>query len=439
MQAPAQLQATIELLDEIHDTHYPADRAMAMYFKQRRYIGSKDKAVISEYFYTILRNKLSFTYLIEQVGLTSNSRRLAAVLLKSLSLDIKQYFSGQGHGPATLSESDFAALNKVSMSLLDKAPEHVRLNVPQWIEPKLKLALGDDFQAEMQASNAQATTDIRVNTLKSTRKQVLHFLSKANLHPQNTPLSPWGLRFDRRVALFGLEAFKQGWFDIQDEGSQLLALVSNVKAGDKVVDFCAGAGGKTLAMAAMMQNKGTIYACDVHSKRLEQLTVRAKRAGVHNLRTHVLSSENDKWVKKHKAMADVVLIDAPCTGTGTWRRSPDSRWNLTPEALNNLVQLQASILESAKRLVKPGGRLYYATCSLLQEENEDQVSGFLNKNNDFYLVSDAFSDVELDHEKVQLGSGQMRTFPERTGTDGFFVAAFEKEVKAEMDSPVEEV
>lgn len=426
MRAPAQLQATIELLDEIAENHYPADRTMASYFKQRRYIGSKDKAVISEYFYTVLRNRLSFDYLINYVGLEPNSRRLAAVLLKSLDLDIADFFTGEGHSPVALSESDFRNLNQVNLENLDTAPLNVRLNVPQWVAEKLEAALGDRYEPEMRATNKQATTDIRVNTLKSTQKQVVHFLSKAQLHAEPTPLSPWGLRFDRRVALFGLDAFKQGWFDIQDEGSQLLALVSGVKAGQKVVDFCAGAGGKTLAMAAMMQNKGVIYASDVHSKRLAQLSIRAKRAGVHNLRTHVLSSENDKWVKKHKGIADVVLIDAPCSGTGTWRRSPDSRWNLSPEDLSNLVDLQASILDSAQRLVKPGGVLLYATCSLLNDENESQIDRFLTKSDEFTEVADYFSTFELDDTMIDTKGGRMRTYPGLTGTDGFFVAALQR-------------
>ncbi len=433
MQAPAQLQATIELLDEIAEHSYPADRVMASYFKQRRYIGSKDKAVISEYFYTVLRNRLSFSYLIEQANLEPNSRRFAAVLLISLGLRISDYFNGSGHGPVPLSESDQQSLAKVSMADLEQAPLHVQLNVPAWITPKLQAALGDDFEQEMRASNQQATTDIRVNTLNSTRKQVLHFLSKAKLSAEPTELSPWGLRFNRRVALFGLDAFKQGWFDIQDEGSQLLALITGVEAGQKVVDFCAGAGGKTLAMAAMMQNKGTIYACDVHSKRLEQLSIRAKRAGVHNLRTHVLSSEHDKWVKKHKGMADVVLLDAPCSGTGTWRRSPDSRWNLSDQDLENLTRLQASILQSAMRLVKPGGRVLYATCSLLREENEQVVEEFLNKNNDFSEIPDYFSGFDFDASHVSINAGQMRTYPAKTGTDGFYVAALQK-IEAPGDS-----
>ena len=180
-------------------------------------------------------------------------------------------------------------------------------------------------------------------------------------------------------------------------------------------------------MAAMMENKGTIYSCDVHSKRLENLTKRTKRNGVHNVRTHVLSSENDKWVKKHKEMADVVLIDAPCTGTGTWRRSPDSRWNLTQESVDNLTELQQSILQSAKRLVKPGGRLLYATCSLLNEENEQQVTKFLEANDDFETVDfDLPKSLASNQYQIQANGHQLRTFPALSGTDGFFVACMQR-------------
>ena len=426
MQAPAQLQAVIELLDEISDRAYPADRTMANYFKQRRYIGSKDKAIISEYFYTILRNKLSFSYLLSEAGIPANSRRFAAVLLRHLGLKTKDYFNGQGHGPKPLSESDAAAISSIDFAVLNDAPLNVKLNVPEWLQEDLQNSLGGLYESEMAASNEQATTDIRINTLKSTVKQVSHFLDKVNLTPQRTPISPWGLRFDKRVALFGTQAFKDGWIEVQDEGSQLLGLVSKVKPSQKVVDFCAGAGGKTLAMAAMMQNKGTIYACDVHSKRLEQLTKRTRRAGVHNVRTHVLSSENDKWVKKHQQVADVVLIDAPCSGTGTWRRSPDSRWNLTQSDLQNLIETQSSILRSAKRLVKPGGVLLYATCSLLKDENEKQVERFLSNHEDFKLIPDYFNEFDFDSNLLDVNDSSLRTYPGKTGTDGFFLAALQK-------------
>lgn len=426
MRPSAQLQATIELIDKIDETRYPADRTMAQYFKQRRYIGSKDKAVISEQFYTILRNRLSYEYLLERADLGTHSRLLAALLIKLAGDDSEQFFNGEQYSPAPLRKEQVEALKSIDLSL-DDAPKHVRLNVPEWISNQLEESLGERFETEMLAANQRACTDIRINTLKSNVAQVSQILKTIGYSFDSTHLSPWAIRFSGRVALFGLDAFKQGWFEVQDEGSQLLALLSGVKSGDKVVDFCAGAGGKTLAMSAMMKNKGTIYSCDVHSKRLENLTKRTKRAGVHNVRTHVLSSENDKWVKKHKEFADVVLIDAPCTGTGTWRRSPDSRWNLTQENIDNLLSLQQSILQSAKRLVKPGGRLFYATCSLLKQENESQVTHFLNENEDFETCDLELPEQLKTHQKlIEIDGHQFRTFPSLTQTDGFYLASLRR-------------
>ena len=426
MQAPAQLQATIELLDDIAETRYPADRTMANYFKKRRYIGSKDKAVISENFYTVLRKMGSYSWLLQAAGVPINSKHLCAVLLKELGLSSKEYFIDQQYAPGRLPETIEQALDAIDLLTLDEAPQWVKLNIPEWLYDSFVDVYADKLIDEMSAINSQACTDIRVNTLKSTRKQVLHFLSKAGLEAKATTLAPSGLRFDKRVALFSLPIFKQGWFEIQDEGSQLLALLSGAKAGQTVVDFCAGAGGKTLAMAALMKNKGSIYACDVHSKRLEQLSIRAKRAGVHNIRTHVLSSEKDKWVKKRLGFADVVLIDAPCSGTGTWRRSPDSRWNLSAESLANLSELQSSILESASRLVKPGGTLIYATCSVLRQENENQDERFLHANEGFVPAKELLDRFALDESKVDIDEHRVRTSASKTGTDAFFASIMMK-------------
>jgi len=432
MRHAAQLQATIDLLDEIEETRYPADRIMSSYFKQRRYIGSKDKAAISENLYTILRNKMRFEYILNSKDLGVHSRMLVALLLKFEDGDLYNTFDGDKYSPKRLRPGQLERFAELDLNVIDSAPLHVQLNVPEWIAPKLEAALGNRFEQEMIATNKSATTDIRVNTLKSSVPPVDQALADVGYVAHKTDLSPWAIRFEKRVALFGLPSFKQGWFEVQDEGSQLLALLTGVKAGQKVVDFCAGAGGKTLAMAAMMENKGTIYACDVHTRRLEQLGKRTKRAGVHNVRTHVLSSENDKWVKKHAAYADVVLLDAPCTGTGTWRRSPDSRWNLSQQNLDDLVALQQSILQSAKRLVKPGGRLLYATCSMLNEENEQQIERFLENNPEFSI--DAFEVPEAlakYPERFQNSGHEIRTFPAMTGTDGFYVASLRRALEEE--------
>ena len=427
MRHAAQLQATIDLLDEIAETKYPADRVMSMYFKQRRYIGSKDKAAISENLYTILRNKMRFEYILNSKDLGVHSRMLVALLLKTREGDLYDTFDGDKYSPKRLRPGQLERFADLDLNVIDEAPLHVKLNVPEWIAPKLHNALGARYEEEMIATNKSATTDIRVNTLKSSVPPVDQAFADVGYVAHKTDLSPWAIRFEKRVSLFGLPSFKQGWFEIQDEGSQLLALLTGVKAGQKVVDFCAGAGGKTLAMSAMMENKGTIYACDVHTKRLDQLAKRTKRAGVHNVRSHVLSSENDKWVKKHAGYADCVLLDAPCTGTGTWRRSPDSRWNLTQENLDSLTALQQSILQSAKRLVKPGGRLFYATCSFLEEENEQQVRAFLETNPDFHIEPFEVPEVMARFPNRFKNNGhEIRTFPAMTGTDGFYVASLKR-------------
>ena len=427
MRPAAQVQASIELLDEISQTRYHADRLMAQYFRNNRYIGSKDKAAISEYVYGVLRKQLSYEYLLKKAEFSKESRFLMALALREQDQHLGDVYTGERYQPVAFATPVLERLLAIDFADLETAPRHVQLNVPEWIAPRLEAALGERYEKEMEASNQRAQTDIRVNLLKSTVLQTQQMMAEAGYSPEPSGLSPWGLRFSQRVALFGLDAFKQGCFEVQDTGSQVLALVSQVKPGDKVVDFCAGAGGKTLAMAAMMENKGTIYACDVHSKRLEQLAKRTKRAGAHNVRTHLLSSENDKWVKKHRNIADVVLIDAPCTGTGTWRRSPDSRWNLQPEDLENLKALQQSILQSASRLIKPGGQILYATCSLLREENEDQISQFLNANAEFELGElDLPETLKQNLHRIESRKHQLRLYPGLSGTDGFYVAALTK-------------
>jgi len=434
MKPAAQIQASIELVDDVMESAFPADRIMANYFRARRYIGSKDKAAISEYLYTVLRNRLAYEYLLKEQELPVNGRFLLAAMLRANSTDLalgksdlQEFYNGEGYGPKPFSSPALESLNKIDTTDLEQAPLNVQLNVPEWLAPKLQSALGERYASEMRASNQRASTDIRVNLLKSDVDAVFNALRSKGFEVEKAALSPWAIRFNSRVALFNLESFKQGRFEIQDQGSQILALLSKVKAGDKVVDFCAGAGGKTLALAAMMQNKGTLYACDVHTKRLEQLAKRSKRAGAHNIRVHTLSSENDKWVKKHRSMADVVLIDAPCSGTGTWRRSPDSRWNLQPENLQNLVALQQSILQSASRLVKPGGRLLYATCSLLNEENEQQLSTFMANNDDFELAEIALPDSLAANPSAIVHKGhELRLFPGLSDTDGFYVASLKR-------------
>ncbi len=424
MRPAAQIQAVIELLDILKENPYPADRTMANYFRARRYIGSKDKAAISEWFYTVLRQRASLTYLVEQCGGEDHPRDLLIVALHQSGQMPAEIFTGEDYAPEALSTAERTMLEALQAAdlngLLAIAPVAVQGNMPEWLTPLLQNSLGERFMDEMQAMQQRASTDIRVNLLKASREKVLESLKDEGYTVSETSVSPWGLRFDGRVGLFNLKSFKQGWYEVQDEGSQLLALVTNVQSGQKVVDFCAGAGGKTLALAAMMNNKGVIHACDVHSRRLEELGKRAKRAGVHNIQTHLLSTERDKWVKRNVGKMDVVLLDAPCSGSGTWRRNPDARWNLTEEALQQLQQTQQSILDSACRLVKPGGKLVYASCSLLKEENEQQVEQFLMNHPEFAAAE--LPDIGNAGQLIESDHYQMRTYPGMSGMDGFFVA-----------------
>ncbi len=266
-----------------------------------------------------------------------------------------------------------------------------------------------------------APLDLRVNIIKATRDDMLAALQKFGLQAELCTLSPWGIRIYDRPSLADIKMLKDGLIDIQDEGSQLIAKIVDAQPGERVVDFCAGAGGKTLAIAAMMQNKGRVIACDIMEKRLMKSSERFRRAGLHNIELRVLTGTRDPWVKKHKASFDRVLVDAPCSGTGTWRRNPDARWRNLGPPLADLLKTQAEILDSAARLVKPGGRLIYATCSLLPAENEEQVEAFLAAHPEFSLFPCGLGDTAY-----------LSLTPAQHGTDGFFGAVM---VRAAVNAP----
>ncbi|MEZ5841522.1 MAG: RsmB/NOP family class I SAM-dependent RNA methyltransferase, partial [Hyphomicrobiales bacterium] len=340
---------------------------------------------------------------------------------------VKRLFDGAKGAPAALTGGEEALVAGLQGHALihPEMPEEVRLECPPWAVAPLRRRFGEAFGAEMAAALVPPPVDLRVNPGKSTREAMLRELGELGLAAEATPLAPHGIRVSERFSLSRLPALKTGEVEIQDEGSQLVSLLVGARPGDRVVDFCAGAGGKTLAMAAGMNNKGRIIACDVSEGRLKRCGERLRNAGVHNTETRLLSSETDRWVKRHKASFDRVLVDAPCTGTGTWRRNPDTRWR-APEGkgLDELLSLQARILASAARLVKPGGRLVYATCSLLTEENEEQVTAFLAANPAFRLtpLRDA-----APHLAAAADGDCLLLTPARNGTDGFFAAVLERE------------
>ncbi len=339
---------------------------------------------------------------------------------------IKRLFDGPKFTSAALTDRESELLVKLQDCTIahPDMPEAVLLECPPWAVTPLKRRFGEAFGAEMAATLAPPPLDLRVNPIKATRDAMLRQLKGMGLRVESMRLSPHGIRLQERLSLARLPWLKTGDIEIQDEGSQLVALLVDAKPGERVVDFCAGAGGKTLAIAAQMNNKGHIVACDVNETRLKRCAERHRRAGLHNVETRVLESETDRWIKRHKFGFDRVLVDAPCSGTGTWRRNPDARWRAPELGLENLVALQARILASAARLVKPGGRLVYSTCSILCEENEAQVATFLASSPGYRLMS---VPEAAPHLKWATQSGYLSLTPARHGTDGFFAAILQRD------------
>lgn len=428
----ARLQAAIELLAEIHGGSAPADRAAAAFFRNRRYIGGSDRRAVLDRAYAVLRRRAALDWWIARAAPegaaaeTERGRMIAALaLLEGWSFDrVAGAFDGGQYRPARLSESERALARALEGHTIEHPaqPAPVRLEFPAWLEPAFRDAFGDRMETELAALMVEAPLDLRVNALKGDRAAARAALAAEGVESAPTPLSPLGLRVAGRPPLATLESFTGGLVEVQDEGSQLVALLADARPGQRVVDFCAGAGGKTLAMAASMANKGHLVATDVLRGRVDRAAVRLRRAGVHNVERRGLSSERDPWVKRHARRFDRVLVDAPCSGCGTWRRNPDQRWRLTADGLAELAALQARILRSAARLVKPGGRLIYATCSLLAEENEAQVARFLAAFATFAPMPISKVWAATIGGACPGGGDWLRLTPARHGCDGFFVA-----------------
>ncbi len=429
MKYHARIDATIELVDDyltrqIEQRNVPADAALGHYFRNRRYIGSSDRAEISRLFYLLLRQQGVLSWWLEQHHMPMTARQFVLALLlvhENITLELlEKLFSGDKYAPAKLhpEEQAFARALQGKTFVTDAMPLHIRYNVPLWLYDQIYAIYGEDSFALLESLMQEASTDLRVNRLKATVQDVREALLEEGITSYATPMGESGLRLEKRAALFGLDAFRNGWFEVQDAGSQYVADIVNAQPGHKVIDFCAGAGGKTLAMAAKMENKGRILACDTNEPRLKQMTKRLRRAGVHNVTTRHIDSEHDGFLKRHKDSADRVLIDVPCSGSGTWRRNPDLKWRTTPFAFGEMVALQQRILGSAARLVKAGGQLIYATCSILEEENTKQIERFLLDHPHYTLYSVALPDGSTTQ--------MMQLLPHRDEVDGFFVAVLER-------------
>jgi 16S rRNA (cytosine967-C5)-methyltransferase len=326
-----------------------------------------------------------------------------------------------------LSDNDLALVRTLAHRKLNdpRMPEAARLECPPAFEAALREALGSDFEKEMQTALEPAPIDLRVNLLKTTVENARKKLRAEDIATRLTPFSPWGLRADAGANLSATEAFRDGLIEFQDEGSQTAALICDAKPGSQVMDFCSGTGGKTLALAATMQNKGHLVATDISEVRLARAKQRMKRAGAENAERKLLPAIDDKWMKKQYARFDRVFVDAPCSGTGSWRRNPDARWSKQAANLTELTALQDSIVARAANFVKPGGYLIYATCSLLRRENDDRVEHFLATRKDFERI-DARTIWPKDRAWPCGDEQVLRLSPARHGTDGFFAAVLRR-------------
>ena len=431
MTPAARLSAAIELIDTIDTQRVPAAKALKEWGTAHRYAGSGDRAAISGLIWDVLRRRASSAWLMDAD--TPRARLLGMLKLeRGLNAEaIAALCDGGRFAPEPLDDAERAALTSRS---LNNAPPHIAGDYPEWLDPYLAQIFGDDRVAEATAMASRAPLDLRVNTLKAKREKVLPSL--AHLGAQLTPWSPIGLRIElgadaRNPGIHAEEDFIKGAVEVQDEGSQLAALLSAAKPGEQVIDLCAGAGGKTLALGAMMQGKGRLIATDHDKRQLAPIHERLSRAGIHNADVRTPKGDADT-LGDISASADLVLIDAPCTGTGTWRRNPDAKWRMRPGALEVRLKDQIEVLDRAAGLVKPGGRIAYITCSVLPPENGDQIRAFVARHPEFSVVppsqtASVLWDKAEDFAAAALESseGWLMT-PRRTGTDGFFVSVLKK-------------
>jgi 16S rRNA (cytosine967-C5)-methyltransferase len=416
MHPKALLDSCSELIKRVLRFDHPADMVLSAYFREYR-LGPRERGVVAETAYAVLRKKNLFTYL-AQHGSGPTERRLA----------ILGYAAPRDFLFAALTEPEKDWLQRCDQVRPEDLMELHRHNLPPWLVEPLKAQLGGDFWPLVESLNQPAGLDMRVNTLKDKRADIQKELAKAGLHTKATPYSPWGLRLADKSQLGKLDAFTRGAIEVQDEGSQLLALLVDAKRGEMVVDFCAGAGGKTLALGAAMRSTGRLYAFDTSGHRLDALKPRLARSGLSNVHPVAIAHERDERVKRLAGKIDRVLVDAPCSGLGTLRRNPDLKWRQNPKAIEEMAAKQTAILDSAARLVKVGGRLVYATCSVLEAENERIAEAFSAAHPGFTSVEAAAVLTQAGVEQAaSLTHGPyLRLWPHRHHTDGFFAAVWER-------------
>ncbi len=422
MHPKALLEACAELVRLTLKFDHPADAIVSRFFRDHRGLGPRERATLAETVYTVLRKKLLFDHLAPS-GSGPKERRLA----------ILGFYGPGDFLRSALTEQETNWLDACEKVTPADLMERHRHNLPEWLVQPLKDQLGDEFWPLVEQLNRGAGLDLRVNDFKAKRADVQKELAKAGIKAVATPYSPWGLRIAGKPSLNKSEGFLRGDFEVQDEGSQLLALLLDAKRGEMVVDFCAGAGGKTLAIGAAMRSTGRLYAFDTSAHRLDSFKPRMARSGLSNVHPAAISHERDERVKRLSGKIDRVLVDAPCTGLGTLRRNPDLKWRQSPQAVEEMAVKQAAILQSASRLLKSGGRLVYATCSVLPQENEAIAEAFSGANPDFepLVVGAVLSGLKVADAASLCHGGEsghlyLRLWPQRHATDGFFAAVWQK-------------
>ncbi len=422
MHPQALLEACAELIAQVMTFEHPADSVVSRYFREHRNLGPRERATLAETVYAVLRKKTLFESLARS-GTGSRERRLAILgfhgsrsFLKSVLSDVENRW---------IDECD-------AVTPAELLPQH-RHNLPEWLVAPLQAQVGDQFDALAASMLDPAPLDLRANALSTKRADLQKELKQAGINAQPTPYSPWGLRVADKPALSRLDAFVKGRVEVQDEGSQLLALLLDAKRSEMVTDFCAGAGGKTLAIGATMRSTGRLYAFDVSAHRLEALKPRLARSGLSNVHPAAIAHERDERIKRLAGKMDRVLVDAPCSGLGTLRRNPDLKWRQSVKAIEELSVKQTNILASAARLVKSGGRLVYATCSILPAENEAIAEAFAAAHPDFEMLDAGELMTGLKVENAaslcsggDTGSRYLRLWPHLHQTDGFFAAVWQR-------------
>ena len=423
MRLGGRVQAAIEVLSDMAKRKRPVADTLRDWGNSHRFAGSGDRAAIGNIVYDALRNRDSTYYLMD----SDKPRRLVlGTLMRHWDYDaakLAENFEGDKFAPDALTEDE---LSSFASKRLEDAPLHIQGDIPEWCVSSFEANFNDDWLVEAQAMTKRPPVDLRVNTLKSNRDKIARALAKSGAAA--THLARQGLRipagpgFYRQPNVQAEAGFQKGWFEIQDEGSQIVADLVYAKPGEQVLDYCAGAGGKTLALSAIMNNQGQLHAYDSDKHRLKPIYERIKRAGTRNVQVHGPDDDLSPLVGR----MDKVVVDAPCTGSGTWRRRPDAKWRLSQENLASRLQEQEEVLSQASTFVKPGGFLIYITCSVLPEENENQVYSFCEDNSEFELFSagEAWQDL-FGFDKLQPWSSDMKCItltPASTGTDGFFFA-----------------